>query len=66
MTKVNQVVKNQEDIISKLNALIEEEAQVNIVALKKKYHKDWRANRTALLKETSARITAGVRDKDYE
>ena len=66
MTKVNQVVKNQLEIIGKLNTLVEEETKVSFPALKKKYHKDWRANRTALLKDTSMRITAGVRGKDVD
>jgi hypothetical protein len=45
MDKVNQLYENQTRMVKKLNEIVKEDAQVSMTELKKKYKKDWNANR---------------------
>jgi len=66
MTKVNQLLENQEIIVSKLKQLSREETGVSFGALKKKYKRDWDTNRQQVMKDSGMRITALMQGKDPE
>ena len=66
MTKVNQLLENQEIIVSKLKQLSREETGVTFGSLKKKYKRDWDANRQQVMKDSGMRITALMQGKDPE
>ncbi len=66
MVKVDQVYKNQSEIVKRLNQLVNEEANVNIPQLKKKYKKEWAANRLQIMQDSSMKITALAQGKDPE
>jgi hypothetical protein len=58
MVKINQLQENQSNIAKKLQHLIAEETKVNFGDLKKKYKKDWQANRLTIQKDSGLKITA--------
>ena len=64
MTKVNQLLENQEIIVSKLKQLSKEEAGVTFGTLKKKYKRDWDTNRQQVMRDSGMRITAVMQGKD--
>ena len=66
MTKVSQLLENQEIIVSKLKQLSREEAEVAFGPLKKKYKRDWDTNRQQVMRDSGMRITAVMQGKDPE
>jgi hypothetical protein len=66
MTKVSQLLENQEIIVSKLKQLSREEAGVAFGPLKKKYKRDWDTNRQQVMRDSGMRITAVMQGKDPE
>ena len=58
MLKVNQLYENQTRMVHKLNEIVREDAQVSVAELKKKYKKDWDANRLKIQMDSGMRIAA--------
>ena len=66
MTKVNQLLENQESIVSKLKQLTKDETGVSFGEFKKKYKRDWDTNRQQVMRDSGMRITALMQGKDPE